>query len=165
MIFVWDAATAERKYFMTLPTGSVSVSALALSPDGKYLVASDMSDDYKMHLFDLTGELDKYDRCKRVCLWEEVEESNKKEIFGTSNKKQIFGTSNKKQIFGRSNKKQIFGIRWNPSDYSEFVSVGDQHLYFWNVSKNAKKSVDVNVGFVAVAYNQSGTVFTAGSDG
>jgi len=83
-------------------------------------------------------------------------------------------------------KKQIFGIRWNPSDNSEFVSVGDQHLYFWTVSENAKKSsasassksksaaVDVtmwpcktgnDLGFVAVAYNQSGTVFTAGSDG
>lgn len=53
MIFIWDAQTAERLKMMTLPKGSRSVSALAISPDGKYLAAADMSDDYNVHLFDL----------------------------------------------------------------------------------------------------------------
>lgn len=54
MIFVWDSITAERIALMTLPKGSRSVSALAISPDGKYLAAADMSDDHFVHLFDLT---------------------------------------------------------------------------------------------------------------
>ena len=54
MIFIWDAETAERRAMMTLPKGSRSVSALGISPDGKYLSCADMSDDHKVHLFDLT---------------------------------------------------------------------------------------------------------------
>lgn len=55
MIFVWDAITAERLEFMTLPRGSRSVSALAFNPDSTIVAAGDMTDDYKIHLFDLTA--------------------------------------------------------------------------------------------------------------
>ena len=48
---------------MTLPKGSRSVSALAISPDGKYLAAADMSDDHYVHLFDLTQRDPKKNRC------------------------------------------------------------------------------------------------------
>jgi len=46
---------------MTLPTGTRSVSALALSPDGKYLAASDMSDNCLIYLFDLNQMVKKND--------------------------------------------------------------------------------------------------------
>ena len=52
MLFIWDAETAERVSLMTLPKGSRSVSALAFSPDGKYLAAADMSDAHAVHVFD-----------------------------------------------------------------------------------------------------------------
>ena len=48
---------------MTLPKGSRSVSALAMSPDGKYLAAADMSDDHKVHLFDLSQRDPKRNKC------------------------------------------------------------------------------------------------------
>ena len=76
MIFVWDAITAKRVHFMTLPNGSRSASALAFSPDGKYLAASDMSNHYHMHLFDLT-QTDKKGKCKMI--WKN--QSNNKQIF------------------------------------------------------------------------------------
>ena len=63
MIFVWDAITAQREEMMALPKGSRSVSALAFSPDGKYLAAADMSDDHNVHLFDLTQRDPKKGRC------------------------------------------------------------------------------------------------------
>ena len=62
MIFVWNAQTAERVSLMTLPKGSRSVSALAFSRDDKYLAAADMSDDHKVHLFDLT-QVNKKNKC------------------------------------------------------------------------------------------------------
>jgi hypothetical protein len=65
MIFVWDASTAKRVHFMTLPNSSRSASALALSPDGKFLAASDMSNHFLMHLFDLTTA-DKKGKCKMI---------------------------------------------------------------------------------------------------
>ena len=52
MIFVWNAETAERVNLMTLPKGCRSVSALAWSPDGRYIAAADMSDDHAIHVFD-----------------------------------------------------------------------------------------------------------------
>ena len=66
MVFIWDAVTAERKAMMTLPKGSRSVSAIGLSADGKYLSCADMSDDHKVHLFDLS-QLDKKGKCVRLC--------------------------------------------------------------------------------------------------
>ena len=62
MIFIWDAGTAVKKSKMNLPKGSRSVSAIAISSDGKYLSCADMSDDYKIHLFDLT-QVDKKENC------------------------------------------------------------------------------------------------------
>lgn len=53
MIFVWNAQTAETLHFMTLPRGSRGVSAVAFSPDGLLVAAADMTDDYKLHIFDL----------------------------------------------------------------------------------------------------------------
>ena len=66
MIFVWDAVTAQRLEIMTLPKGSRSVSALAISPDGKYLAAADMSDDHYVHLFDLTQRDPKKGKCMHL---------------------------------------------------------------------------------------------------
>mmetsp|Transcript_11637 Transcript_11637/g.14717 ORF Transcript_11637/g.14717 Transcript_11637/m.14717 type:complete len:107 (+) Transcript_11637:828-1148(+) len=63
MIFIWDAVTAQRIDMMTLPKGSRSVSALSMSPDGKYLAAADMSDDHKVHLFDLTQKDPRKGKC------------------------------------------------------------------------------------------------------
>ena len=62
MIFIWDAVTAKRIDMMTLPKGSRSVSALGFSKDGKYLSASDMSDDHYVHLFDL-NQRDRKEKC------------------------------------------------------------------------------------------------------
>lgn len=59
MIFVWDAETAERKHFMRMVKGSRDVSALAFSPDSKMIAAADMHDNHRIHVFDLTGPVDK----------------------------------------------------------------------------------------------------------
>ncbi len=77
MIFIWDAVTAERIDMMTLPKGSRSVSALSMSPDGKYLAAADMSDDHKVHLFDLNQKNEK----KNVCLHLGDAKKDRKKIF------------------------------------------------------------------------------------
>ena len=76
MIFLWDAVTAERKELMLLPKGSRSVSSLAISPDGTRLVASDMSNDFQVHLFDLTT----HDK-KGNCRWISSEKIDRTKIF------------------------------------------------------------------------------------
>lgn len=100
---------------MTLPTGTRSVSALALSPDGKYLAASDMSDNCLIYLFDLNQMVKKNDVVGKCALIQKKE----------------------------SNKKHIFAIKWNPLDPSEFVSAGDKHLYFWNIKTASKNSIEL----------------------
>lgn len=61
---------------MILPKGSRSVSALAMSPDDKYLCAADMSDNHEVHLFDLTQK----DR-KGNCLYLLKNKTNRVKIF------------------------------------------------------------------------------------
>jgi WD40 repeat protein len=56
MVFVWDAELAERKYFMTLPRGSRSVSAVAFSDDNTRVAVADMTDDYRVHIFELSAK-------------------------------------------------------------------------------------------------------------
>jgi hypothetical protein len=53
MIFVWGSKEANRLDFMTLPRGSRSVSALAFNANCTMVAAGDMTDDYKLHIFDL----------------------------------------------------------------------------------------------------------------
>lgn len=77
MIFVWDAITATKINFMTLPTGSRSVTALSMNSNGKYLVAADMSDDFNLHLFDLT-KTNKDGQCIKIA----TVGKDKKQIFG-----------------------------------------------------------------------------------
>jgi Tol biopolymer transport system component len=55
MIFIWDAVTAERRCMLSLPRGARATSAIALSPDGKWLAATDMSDYKSMHIFDIAA--------------------------------------------------------------------------------------------------------------
>ena len=77
MVFIWDAETAERISMMTLPKGSRSVSALAMSQDGRYLAAADMSDDHKVHLFDLNQMNNK----KNTCVHLGDGKANRKKVF------------------------------------------------------------------------------------
>jgi WD40 repeat protein len=56
MIFIWDSVTAVRRCMLSLPRGSRAVSALALSPDGKWLAASDLSENKSMHIFDIYAQ-------------------------------------------------------------------------------------------------------------
>lgn len=53
MIFIWNSVTAEREMMLKLPRGSRGVSAIALSPDGKWLAAADLSNENSVHIFDL----------------------------------------------------------------------------------------------------------------
>ena len=57
---MWDTATAgaTEKHMMQLPRGGRSISAIAVSDNKQYIFAADMSDDYKVHIFD-TLNLDK----------------------------------------------------------------------------------------------------------
>ena len=56
MIFIWGSQNANRLDFMTLPRGSRSVSALAFNSTCTMLAAGDMTDDYKLHIFDLKAD-------------------------------------------------------------------------------------------------------------
>lgn len=56
MIFIWGSINANRLDFMTLPRGSRSVSALAFDSTCTMIAAADMTDDYKLHIFDLKAE-------------------------------------------------------------------------------------------------------------
>jgi hypothetical protein len=56
-VFVWDTKTAgqETKELIQLPRGSRSVSALGFKDD-KFVYAADMSDNFMVHIFDITKE-------------------------------------------------------------------------------------------------------------
>ena len=77
MIFVWDAETAERVDLMTLPKGCRSVSALAFSPDGRYVAAADMSDDHAIHVFDREAAKDKKGKCPKLF----TQKSDRQKVF------------------------------------------------------------------------------------
>ena len=55
MIFIWDAETAQQDMMLKLPRGSRACSAIALSPDGKWLAVSDMSESKSVTIFDLNA--------------------------------------------------------------------------------------------------------------
>ena len=57
MIFIWDSVTAERRCMLCLPRGSRATSAIAISPDGKWLAATDLSDNKSMHIFDIEAQM------------------------------------------------------------------------------------------------------------
>ena len=144
MIFVWDAITAERLEMMTMPKGSRSVSALAMSPDGKYLAAADMSDDHKMHLFDLTQKDDAKSKNKAgKCI--HLRDAKK-------------------------DRQKIFQIQWTSN--TQFVSVGLEHVCFWTApnltgkkARNPSAKPGVKLGFPSVAVSKTGLCLLAGSDG
>lgn len=147
MIFVWDASTAERVSLMTLRKGARSVSALAFSPNGKYLAAADMSDDHAVHVFDLESQ-DNKGKCV--------------ELFGKDGKK--------------SDRQKVFMIQWNPNS-TEFATVGVKHFCVWTLSstdlkykKGAISSIKTppgkSMGFSSVAWSKKMSAYLAGgSDG
>ena len=77
MIFVWDAETAERVNLMTLPKGCRSVSAIAFSPDSRYIAAADMSDDHAIHVFDTQAAPDKKGKIAKLY----TQKSDRQKVF------------------------------------------------------------------------------------
>ena len=66
MVFVWDATTAQKLHFMRLPKGSRSTNGMAFSPDSSKLAVSDMSNDFKIHVFSLTVSFEE-GQCPLIC--------------------------------------------------------------------------------------------------
>lgn len=75
----------------------------------------------------------------------------------------------------KKDRKKVFQIMWNPIKPSSFVSVGLEHIFFWNTSPklSAKKASPMpqaskkggKLGFPSVAFSKQGNAYLAGSDG
>lgn len=66
---------------------------------------------------------------------------------------------------------KVMHLAWNPNDFTQFVTVGKDHMYFCSVNgdKITKKlgQMKEKVSFGSVAFSQlsKGTFFTGGSNG
>lgn len=87
---------------MCLPRGARSCSAICFSPDARLIAVSDMSNDYAMHVFDLTRAPD-------------MKKGGRIPVLATA----------------KADIKQVFMIAWNPVTPTMFTSVGNQHLFVW----------------------------------
>ena len=52
-IFIWKADTAEKVQKLKLPKGTRLVSAIGISPNDKYVAATDSSEKIEVHVFDI----------------------------------------------------------------------------------------------------------------
>ena len=87
------------------------------------------------------------------------------------------GTKCLKIHTAKADRNKVFMIQWKPGSNSEFISVGNKHVYTWTMSdqglkgkKGAISSIKTapgkSMGFSSVAWSKSQNCFLAGgSDG